>query len=406
MKSATAFSNSQKDFNTPRVFWCLSASIRNPSTRIHGYRIHQYLLAERWKSKILVQPSRMISDIPLSIMDLLEINLFKKNDVVIFQKVSGNETVNFINKLTESGISTVYVDCDLPLKLMQAKASTCVVCSSNYLVDQYKMQGLSKVFFIPDALEYTHYHEKLQLHANTSLRCVWFGVPTPAKFQQVSDIKNLLKLNLPAWELVTVTNASWSNIKWNLNSAWFEISKFDVAVIPSSLEPWAMAKSANRCIQAMALGLPVVATAIPSYEEVIIDGFNGFLCHSTADWISALNKLSDASVRSKMALNAFHYAKQHFSISQVGPIWEKLFLSLQTNTQPFFKRSKISFYDRFSFKKMRSRSFIRMAIAANRRKLCWGYIKSALFNWPFDKFLFHTIFQIIKLHLKSLFKRN
>jgi glycosyltransferase involved in cell wall biosynthesis len=63
----------------------------------------------------------------------------------------------------------------------------------------------------------------------------------------------------------------------------------------------------------MAIGLPVVATPIPSYEPVIKQGVNGFLARSQGDWVRCLSALRDPDARRAIGRNARESALTGYS---------------------------------------------------------------------------------------------
>ena len=47
----------------------------------------------------------------------------------------------------------------------------------------------------------------------------------------------------------------------------------------------------------MAMGLPVIASPVPSYKDVIVQGENGFLAETAGDWLECLGVLRDPRKR-------------------------------------------------------------------------------------------------------------
>jgi hypothetical protein len=47
----------------------------------------------------------------------------------------------------------------------------------------------------------------------------------------------------------------------------------------------------------MALGLPVLASPLASYQEVIFSGCNGFICETLEDWGEGLHRLKNSEFR-------------------------------------------------------------------------------------------------------------
>jgi glycosyltransferase involved in cell wall biosynthesis len=67
-------------------------------------------------------------------------------------------------------------------------------------------------------------------------------------------------------------------------------------------------------IEAGALGVPLVASAIDSYERAIGDGESGFLAATTGDWLKKLCALiDDAKLREIIGRNARRTVVDHYS---------------------------------------------------------------------------------------------
>lgn len=104
------------------------------------------------------------------------------------------------------------------------------------------------------------------------------------------------------------------NINDKLNSA-------DIFTFPSTYEGFGIALT-----EAMAAGLPAIGyKSCPSVNELIIDGYNGFLCEDGIDDFAEKLKIlmQDAELRKKMGQNARESMKQ-FAPEKIWDEWEKL----------------------------------------------------------------------------------
>jgi len=68
----------------------------------------------------------------------------------------------------------------------------------------------------------------------------------------------------------------------------------------------------------MALGLPVVASPLQSYEEAITNGVEGFIASGKEEWVSALLKLKDPFLRMNMGLMARQRALVNYTTNKIG----------------------------------------------------------------------------------------
>src|SRR5688572_32952038 len=114
------------------VFWFLCGNEKNPSSRIHGIRVHEKLNALGYASSLVHRPQRYLHDLYFHNGVLLFLSYcFSKSDTVIFQKVYGSRTQRFMKRLKSKGVRLVFIDCDLPIKPEAASLADVLVCTSN-----------------------------------------------------------------------------------------------------------------------------------------------------------------------------------------------------------------------------------------------------------------------------------
>jgi glycosyltransferase involved in cell wall biosynthesis len=104
------------------------------------------------------------------------------------------------------------------------------------------------------------------------------------------------------------------------------LAAFDVCVLSSDWEGMS-----NAILEAMAAGLPVVATAVGGTPEVVVDGVTGFLVpprdpQALADAI--LRLLRDPDLRRRMGEAGRAHVTEHFSVEQMVHKRERLYEEL------------------------------------------------------------------------------
>jgi len=101
------------------------------------------------------------------------------------------------------------------------------------------------------------------------------------------------------------------------------LSVSDLFLLPSLQESFGLS-----ALEAMACGVPVVASNAGGLPEVVIDGVTGFL-HPPAQVEqmaeSAIRILSDPALHSRMAAEGVRLATERFSASRIVPMYEALY---------------------------------------------------------------------------------
>ena len=105
--------------------------------------------------------------------------------------------------------------------------------------------------------------------------------------------------------------------------------KVDLVVMPSFSEGLSLA-----ALEALMFGKPLLCSDIPSFKDVVIDGYNGFLC-DPKDYRSFGDKLyklwKDRDLLAEMANNARNSFKWHFNSELMGKLYFDLYGRLMTN---------------------------------------------------------------------------
>lgn len=104
---------------------------------------------------------------------------------------------------------------------------------------------------------------------------------------------------------------------------------FDIGIAPLLDTRFTRSKSPIKAIEYNALGIPVIASNVGPYRDYVVDGVNGFLCDTEAEWVDRLNLLiSDSGLRESMSVQARQVARLH-TIDQTAPLWEAAFRTLE-----------------------------------------------------------------------------
>jgi hypothetical protein len=326
--------NNDRSGDNPRVYWALSGPFKMASSRLHGYRIHAWLQSEGWESILLYELKHRIDDLPVPSYWFESPLLFRKGDIVVFQKLVGPATLAALELLRKRGIATVYVDCDFPPKISEAKLATTTVVSSDFFAEIYRAEGISNIRVIGEAFDAIR--RPRSKWESRRLTGVWFGSMDGTKQAELYLLGKFIKHKFPNITLVIVSNTRNANLAWNFS--WDEIGQCDFAVVTGTDCLASFCKSPNRVVQAMALGLPVIAYPLPSYRPIIRQDRNGLMACGEQEWETALTKISDPIYRKRLAWTGYRYARRHFAIEQIGRQWTSLFKSIGCQRRPISGR--------------------------------------------------------------------
>ena len=352
-----------------KIGWIVSGDRGVAGARLQGYLMHEQLLRIGVKSVLVHTPDIYDTGIrneALLIKAIRECNC----SVVVFQKVCEGRASVLASLLRDSGIGTIYIACNtVGRNMVEACDRTIAVSSALKKWFGYRLRR--KIRVIPDAVEVPPQKYKRQYsQTSEALRVVCVGGTRPDERMLaciagcgnnivISEISAGAAPNPPLTAVVTPPMISRSkrlirmhpidlvwkiqmklfcrrynrqydpiyaesvhkviHEEWDIKTIMDRIIEHDVAVIPCDLRyDWDIAKSSNRLTMFMALGMPVVASPLPAYREIVRHGKNGFIANSTKDWKKALGTLQDEEVRKRIGLAARKTACPKFDTATIA----------------------------------------------------------------------------------------
>ena len=318
---------------------CSSSAQPIPSTRIAVLNMLPFFLSAGLQPRVLFEPLQPSETPDLTAVAALAINA--GCDVVLLQKVRGLGAVALAHQLRAAGVRTVYIVCDLvDVPMVEATDATVVV--TEYLRSLYPQRLMPRIHVVHDGIEQPSAGKDDWGSATGARHC-----PLKAVLVTSACLERLPVLgHPPAWLNVRIVGRytrglrkwremrwTWATqsaaerlervrflldrriecVPWDPEGVYREMMQADIAVIPveavaadtgASVPLAWQVKSENRLTMKMSMGLPVIATPIPSYETVIEHGVNGFFARSARDWEACLSFLRDPARRREMGLAA------------------------------------------------------------------------------------------------------
>ena len=276
-------------------------------------------------------------------------------DIVIVQNIISDELYRKIRKQSRIVIYDIndnllcphHSMCELTKYI--SKTADYLVCCSNYLLRGYKRFN-SNCICIPDAVEPAINNLCAKKHhTSEEVVIVWHGYrDNLIYFSEICDsleamnkkYKLKVKIIIPEYdyqgrsnrEKVQSFNFKSEFVKWELVTFLQEVLEGDIGIAPLFVnDDFCLAKSTNKILSYMSLGIPAIASAIPSYKEIIMDGHNGYLAQTANDWYAKLERLIvNAELRKEMGTRGIKVC-DNFSIDAIGEKWGRLLKDLKSN---------------------------------------------------------------------------
>lgn len=128
-----------------------------------------------------------------------------------------------------------------------------------------------------------------------------------------------------------ITGLDIEAMEWREEIEISTLQRFDIGLYPLPNEEWVLGKSGLKALQYMALGLPVIATAIGANYRVISDKETGFLVQTKEEWLNALKILMESAVeRKSFGERGRLKVEENYSIRAIAPVYLNI---LNTVTQ-------------------------------------------------------------------------
>ncbi len=322
-----------------------------PSTRISALNMFPYLEAAGYLPVVVFQPDTSMEEPDLS-------GLSKKMaeqgiEIAYFQKVHGKSALKEMGQLSKLGIKAVYGVCDL-VKNDMAEAADATIVVTEYLKRLYDPSLHEKIHVVHDGIEnpgiFKPFHERKngKLEAVLVTSSELHEIPiigSPPKFMDVTIVGRYPTppslfggMKQAYWKIRSKAAISekislafkmmkrdFRTVNWDIATAYKVMAEADIGIIPVDMRhdplpgleiSYWQVKSENRLTMKMAMGLPVIASPVPSYEEVVVQGKNGFLASGRQDWMSCLEALRDPDLRLEMGRKARDSVIRRYSMEE------------------------------------------------------------------------------------------
>jgi len=198
--------------------------------------------------------------------------------------------------------------------------SSHVIAGNQYLAE-YAQRFNRNVTVIPTSIDTDRYRPGTRSSRNGTVIVGWTGSSTSQTHLEMFAPALAGMLPFDKVELRVISNRAprldgvpfvWR--PWSAAKEVDELREFDIGIMPMPDEPWARGKCALKALQYMALGIPVVCSAVGTNREVVEHGVNGLLATTEAEWASGLDSLiRNRELRMKLGSAARQTVNQRYS---------------------------------------------------------------------------------------------
>lgn len=302
-----------------KIGWILSVDRNTASSRLQGYLIHEWLVRQQIDSHVVAINSCELKGLRDPEFYKIAKKLYSENFThIVFE---GPEWVGFqISALCKLwGRTTVCVRCD-NLKADYDAYFDITILPTENLADSL---GVSRRCIIPDCVEVAPNQFKVDYSKKSpKLRVVWVGHQGYRDYllELISRLMGNSFVN-ECVEFVLISKGDFATIQWSLDAVFCDVLNCDVAFIPIPVGEWYAGKSSNRLAMMMALGMPVIATPIPSYESIAVAARDVLFVESDEEIIESLVLLYSEDARKTLGCSARRTLGNRFDIDVIAPIW-------------------------------------------------------------------------------------
>lgn len=177
------------------------------------------------------------------------------------------------------------------------RRSTLVTVGNDYLEDRARRAGARRVEYLPSVIDLNQYGETRPAEASV-FTIGWIGTPVTARYLEMvqpalAEIgrRKRVRVVLVGAGPVDLQGVPVETRDWSEAREAQDIRDFHVGIMPLPDSPWERGKCGYKLIQYMACARPVVASPVGANKRIVVDGVNGLLATTTAEWVAALSTL-------------------------------------------------------------------------------------------------------------------
>jgi GT2 family glycosyltransferase/tetratricopeptide (TPR) repeat protein len=275
-----------------KVVWLIPVcDASNPSVRLRRLIIHEKLKSLKVDSRIVEGYQHMgVQEVRDKVGDA---------NIVVFTSF-GKHELDLMRDMHASGRKVAFDHCEgifgFPFEDDCMHEADAILCCSSKLEEMTRTKGFKHTTVLKDSVEEREPKKSHQYLERERPKACFLGMGGNSFL--VSDyLKDVI--SAAGYDLVLITEWDNATIKWNPDTWPDDLTACDVALCPQRVDVQP-GKSSVKATTAMAFGMPVIASPLQAYKEVIVHGENGYIAETKEDWKKALLALKDVNVRRRI----------------------------------------------------------------------------------------------------------
>jgi glycosyltransferase involved in cell wall biosynthesis len=202
------------------------------------------------------------------------------------------------------------------------RLSAQVVVGNSYLAD-YARQYNRRVTIVPSSVDTDSYRPSKKAAAKGPVVIGWMGSSTSQTHLEafapvIRDFcaRRDIVLRVVSDREPELPGVAFEWRRWSAETEVVELAGFDIGIMPMPDDQWARGKSAMKALLYMAMGVPVICSAVGTNREVISHGENGMLASSPKEWLEHLGLLAGCEAeRERLGAAGRRTVEQEYSMT-------------------------------------------------------------------------------------------
>lgn len=207
------------------------------------------------------------------------------------------------------------------------------VIAGNDFLKAYALKFNSNVSVIPTPIDTDKYRPLSGRNPDANVTIGWIGSTTTVRYLDI--LINVFNIIFKKYNYVNlvIVGGRWNTLtdrkilckEWSLETEVNDLQSFDIGIMPLADDDWSKGKCAFKIIEYMAVGIPVVASAVGMNTEVIQNGVNGFLANTDKEWMEKFSLLiENPGLRKTMGDAGRRTVEEKYSLK----LWAPRFLEV------------------------------------------------------------------------------